>query len=144
MKFPSVGIARAQQHPHEVREPLLGADGGDHLALGVEVDAEAPLVEAGEGLAQLGDAPAGRVAVVAGVVRRLAQLVDRQRGRRDVGVAEAQVDDVHAGSPGLDLQTVDDREDVRGQPGDAAKLHVPTVVGASGGPWGRFRGSSSL
>jgi hypothetical protein len=51
--------------------------------------------------------------VVAGVVGRLAQLVDRQVGRRDVGVAEPQVDDVDAGSPGLDLQTIDDREDIR-------------------------------
>jgi hypothetical protein len=42
--------------------------------------------------------------VVAGVVGRLGQLLDRDLGRRQVGVAEAEVDDVLAGSPGLDLQ----------------------------------------
>ena len=50
------GVARAHQHPHEVREALLGADGGHHLGVGVEVDVELALVEVGDGAAQLGDA----------------------------------------------------------------------------------------
>ena len=33
-------IARAEQHPHQVREPLLGADRGARLRLGVEGDTE--------------------------------------------------------------------------------------------------------
>ena len=66
-----------EQHPHQVGEALLGPDGVDDLGLGVEVDAEAAQVEVGDGLAQLGDAPAGRVAVVAAVVHRLAELLDR-------------------------------------------------------------------
>ena len=54
--------------------------------------------------------------MVAGVVRRLGELLDRDVGRRQVGVAEPEVDDVLAGSPCLDLQPVDDGEDVRRQP----------------------------
>ena len=88
------GVARAEQHPHQVREALLGADGVAHLRVGVEVDAELALVEVGDGHPQLRDAPAGRVAVVARVAHRFDQLVDRDVGRRHVGIAEAEVDDV--------------------------------------------------
>ena len=63
--------------------------------------------------------------MVAGVVRRLGQLLDRDVGRGQVGVAEAEVDDVGAGSPRLDLQPVDDGEDVRRQVRDPAELHPP-------------------
>ena len=52
------GVARADQHPHEMREALLGPDGRHHLGLGVELDAELALVEVGDGAAELGDAPA--------------------------------------------------------------------------------------
>ncbi len=64
---------------------------------GSSVDAEAPQVEVGDGLAQLGDALARRVPVVARVVHRLGQLLDGHVGRREVGVAEPEVDDVGAG-----------------------------------------------
>ncbi len=117
------GVARLQQRPHQVREPLLGPDGVDHLGLGVELHAEPPQVEVGERLAQLRDAPARGVAVVAGVVHGLGQLLDRHVGRGEVRVAEAQVDHVGAGSPGLDLQRVDDGEDVGRQRRDPAELH---------------------
>ena len=112
----------AQQHPHEVREALLGPDGRDHLGVGVELDVEAPAVEVGDRLTELGDAAAGRVAVVARVARRLGQLLDRDLGRRDIGVAEAQIDDVVARAAGRHLQAVDDREDVRRQRVDTAEL----------------------
>ena len=39
------GVARAEQHPHEVAEALLGADGVDDLGVGVELDAEPAQVE---------------------------------------------------------------------------------------------------
>ena len=86
---------------------------------------------------QLRDAPARRVAVVARVAHRLDQLLDRDVGRRDVGVAEAEVDDVLAGAPGLDLQRVHDPEDVRRQRVDPAELHShkgsAACLSASGG-----------
>ncbi len=128
------GVAGLQQHPHEVGEALLGPDGADDLAVGVEGDAEAPLVERGDGLAQLGDAAAGGVAVVAGVAHRFAELVDGHVGRGQVGVAEAEVDDVLAGSPGLDLEPIDDGEDVGRHVRDPAELHPADVSGPGIGP----------
>ena len=49
------------------------------------------------------------------------------------GLPKPEVDHVRACSPCLDLQAVDDREDVRGQVGDAAELHgdAPTLVVAA-------------
>ena len=52
--------------------------------------------------------------------RGLAQLLDGDLGRRDVRVAEPEVDHVAALAPQLALQLVDCREDVRGQVVDAA------------------------
>ena len=117
------GVARADQHPHEVREALLGADGRHHLGLGVELDVELALVEVGDGAAQLGDPPRRRVAVVARVVGGLGQLAHRHVGRGQVGVAEAEVDHVPAGSPRRRLEVVDRGEDVGRQPVDPAELH---------------------
>jgi hypothetical protein len=59
----------------------------------------------------------------------LGELADRDLGRRDVGVAEAQVDHVCPGAPCLDLQVVDDREDVRRQVRDPAELHGRDATG---------------
>ena len=117
------GVARAEQHPHEVREALLGADGGAHLRVGVELHTEAAPVEIGDREAELRDAAARRVPVVARVLDRLGELLHRDVGRRDVGVAEPEVDDVLAGSPGLDLQRVHDAEHVRRKGVDPAELH---------------------
>src|SRR5674536_222577 len=60
------GVARAQQHPHQMGEALFGADGHERLALGVDLDVEAALVPVGERQTQLGDAARRRVPVVAG------------------------------------------------------------------------------
>ena len=64
------GVARADQDPHQMGEPLLGPDGGHHFGVGVELDLELAQIEVGDGLADLGDAPAGRVAVVARIADR--------------------------------------------------------------------------
>jgi hypothetical protein len=53
------GVPRADQDPHQVGQALLGADGSDHLGLGVELHAELAQVEGADGLADLRDAPTG-------------------------------------------------------------------------------------
>ena len=70
-------------------------------------------VQVGDREAQLRDAPAGRVAVVARVRTASASFSTATGGRRQVGVAEPEVDHVLTGPPGLHLQRVDHREDVR-------------------------------
>ena len=48
----------------DVADPLLGADEGQHLFLGVQLDAKPPLVPSGDRLSQLRQAVRFRVAVV--------------------------------------------------------------------------------
>ena len=61
--------------------------------------------------------------MVARVVGGLGQLVHRDVGRGQVGVAEAEVDDVPAGSPRHRLEVVDGGEHIGRQPVDPAELH---------------------
>ncbi len=107
------GVAGADEREHQVREALLRTDGGTHLGLEVERHAELALVERGDGFAQLGNALAGRVPVVTRVADRLDELLDGHVGRRQVGVAEREVDDIFACSPERHLQRIDLRERVR-------------------------------
>ena len=77
--------------------------------------------------------------MVARVVHRFGELLDRDVGRRDVGVAEREVDDVLACSPELHLQRVDLRERVRRQRVDAAEaerleVHNRRIVTATRPP----------
>ena len=56
------------------------------------------------------------------------QLVNRNLRRRNVWVTKTQVDNIGTIVTRLDLQVVDDREDVRGQIGDASKFHRDKLV----------------
>ena len=60
------------------------------------------------------------------VARGLAQLVDDVLGRRHVGIAHAEIDDVLAARARVRLEAIDFLEDIRRQPLDAVKfgLHV--------------------
>src|SRR5262249_16906690 len=116
----------------EVREALLGADRRARLRLRVELDAEPAAVQIGDREPELRDAATRRVAVVARVADRLAELVDRDRRRRDVGVAEPQVDDVGAGPPRLHLQRLDGAEHVGRERVDPTEVHPSITV--SGAP----------
>src|SRR5687768_9731721 len=58
----------------------------------------------------------------------LDELLDRHSGRRNIGVPKAQINDIDTRVPQLNLQTVDDREDVRGKVVDASKLHGVRLV----------------
>jgi len=115
-------VARLHQHPHQVCEPLLRADRVHDLGLRVELHTEAACVPLGDGAPQLLDPAARRVAVVAGERGRLAELRHRRLRRADVGVAEAEVDDVASRAAQLALQLVDAREDVRRQVADAPEV----------------------
>ena len=128
------GVPRPDQHPHQMGQTLLGPDGGHHLGVGVELDPELAQVEVGDGLAELGDAPAGRVAVVAGVVGGLGQLLHRHVRGGEVGVAESQVDDVAPVLPAGVPQLVDGGEHVRRQAVDPAELHRPRLLPEPLGP----------
>src|SRR5579884_3469967 len=84
--------------------------------------------------------------MVAVVVGRLGQLLDGDVRARDVGVAEAQVNDVLLLPAGLVPKLVDDGEDVGGQPVDAPKLHSnllkPSLRTSSNEATGRHRPAS--
>ena len=84
--------------------------------------AEAALVISRLGLAQAGDAAAGRIAVGVGLGRDLGQLVDDVLRRRAVGIAHAEVDDVLAARPRRGLHRVDLGEDVGRQAPDAVEF----------------------
>jgi hypothetical protein len=122
------GIARLEEHPHEVDEALLCTHGRDDLCLGVELDAEAAAVEVCAGEPELRDAAGGRVAVVVGLRGGLLQLRHSNVGRGKVGVPEAEVDDVLAGTAQVERQLADRREDVRRERVDAAQFHTDQLI----------------
>ena len=118
------GVPRSDQHPHEVGQPFLGPDGGDHLGVGIERHFELAEVEIGDGLADLGDSTAGRVPVVPRIVHGLGQLLHGHVGRRQVGVAEPEVDDVVAVVAGpAAFRSFDGGKDVRGKAVDPSEFH---------------------
>ena len=116
------GVARLEEGQHQVGEPFLRADRGDGLGLGVQLDAEALPVPAGDGDPEPADAARGRVAVVPRVLRGLDELVDDVPGRRAIRVAHAEVDDVLAPGPRLDLEVGDRGQDVGRQPLDPIEI----------------------
>ncbi len=121
-------VAGLEQHPHQVREALLGADRADDVQVGVELHAEDLQVTLADRLAEVRQATARRVAMVRRLRRRLAQLFNRNLGRRDVGVAEAEVDHVAPVAPQLALQLVDRREDVGGEIVDSPEFQCRSPV----------------
>ena len=82
-----IGRVRAQDHVAgrrdglgHVGETFLRAQRGDHLAVMVELHAEATLVIARLGAAQTGDAARTGIAMGAGVAHHVDQLVDDRLG----------------------------------------------------------------
>ena len=76
------------------------------------------------GLAQALDAARGRIAVGAGIARRLAEFLHDMVGRGHVGIAHAEIDDVFAARARLGLEAIDFLEDIRRQPLDAVEIGV--------------------
>ena len=115
-------VARRGDRLRHVGEAFLGAERRHHLRVGIELHAEAARVIGGLRLAQALDALRRRIAVGARIAQRLDQLGDDMLGRRHVGIAHAEIDDVVAARARLGLELVDLLEDVRRQPLDSMEI----------------------
>ena len=111
-----------------VGEAFLGAERGDDLRVGIELHAEAALVIGALRPAQALDAARGGIAVGARVAHRLDQLLHDMLGRRHVGIAHAEIDDVVAARARLRLELVDLLEDVRRKPLDSVEIAVHALM----------------
>ena len=116
------GVAGPDRRKEQVGECVFGADGDDGLLIGVERHAVVGLVAAGDFLAQPGDAPRLRIAVIARVARGFHQLVDHHSGRGSVGISHPQVDHIDLCRARLGPHLVDHGEDVRRQFLDAVEF----------------------
>ncbi len=99
-------VARLEQRQHCGRDGLGGAGRDEHLGVGIVVEAVEPALVLGDGQAQLGDAGAGRVLVVA-VPDRLDGGVEDLGGA--VGVREALPEVDRAGGQGQRRHLGEDR-----------------------------------
>jgi len=93
-----------------------------HCGVGVELDAETPLIPVADRAAQPRDAFGYRIAVRVGPLHALDQLVDDVPRRGPVGIAHAEVDDVLAAATRCELQLAGDVENVRRQARDAGEF----------------------
>src|SRR5262249_48785225 len=101
-------IARVDRRPHEMRKAFLDPNGGDYFAVMVELDSKTPPVVIGDGEAQLGNPTRGRIAVIAGVLGRLTELVDDRLRWRIIRIAHTKINDILTSSPRLHLQLIND------------------------------------
>ncbi len=115
-------VARLQHRQRQMGHAFLGADGGDHFGVRVELDLVAVAIPLRHRDPQPRDAARGGVAVILRILRCLDELVDDVLGRGHVRIAHAQIDDVLAASSSLALEVVDDGKDVRRQTLDPIKL----------------------
>lgn len=115
-------VARAGDGLRHVGEALLRAERGHDLGLRVELHVEATLIIVRLGAAQASDTLGGGVAVGARLAGGLDKLLDDMLRRWKVGIAHAEVDDVHAlGALGC-LDLVDLFENIGRQALDTVKI----------------------
>ena len=124
-------VARRGDRLRHVGEALLRAERRDDLGFGIELHAEAARVVGGLRAAQTRYALGRRIAVGARLADGFLELLDDMRGRRQVGIAHAEIDDIGAGVARRRLGPVDLLEHVRRQPADAVKFFhgMPERVG---------------
>ena len=87
-------VAGIQHGEAQMGEPLLGTDGGNGLRFGIEMHVVAAGVEIADGLAQIRNAAGNGIAVIHGLAGRFAQFVHDEFGRRQIGIAHGQVNNV--------------------------------------------------
>ena len=135
-RVPRVGgehhLPRVDEGEGRVADAVLGAQRRQDLPLRVELHSEAVAVPVGDRRPQCGQPEVGRIAVVGGIRRRLLERADDSRRGRQVGVADAEADHVHArGLLGLHLPVDlgeevgrDARQAARGVHGGVAQTFV--------------------
>jgi hypothetical protein len=126
-------VARRSDRVGDVGETLLGSDGDNHLAVGVELHPEAAPVIRGLRLPEPVDAARGGISVGIRALRGLGELGHDMRRRRQVRIAHPEIDDIGAGGAGRRLQPVDLLEDVGGQPLDAVEFGLGLGHGRDSG-----------
>ena len=115
-------IARRGQGLGEVGKAFLRTQCRHNLGVGVELHAKALGIVSRHRAAQARNALGRRVAPRLRIPRRLDQLVDNVLGRRHVGIAHAEVDDVRAFGPKLALEAVHLLEDIGRQAPDLVEF----------------------
>jgi hypothetical protein len=115
-------IARGGDCLRDVSETFLGAERGDDLRLGIELHAEAAVVVGSLRTTQSGNSARGRVAVCTRLAECLLELLDHVRGRRQIRIAHAEIDDVRSRVAGLRLGLVHLFENVGRQTANAVEV----------------------
>ena len=88
------GISRVDKAKGDMPDALLGANQRQHLGIRVEGHVEAFLIPGGDCPAQFRQSLRFRVAVIGGVLRRLAQSFDDMGGCRYIRVADGEADNL--------------------------------------------------
>jgi hypothetical protein len=98
-----------------MEDPFLRSDEGLDLLVGIECDPEPPLVERRDRRPELRHPRIRRVTMGSGIAGRLGKGLDDMRRCRQIGIADAEADDVCAARPRLRDLPIDLREQVRGE-----------------------------
>ena len=102
------------------------------LPFGVQRHPEAALIEGGGGLGVLRQTPVARILVVPPIGHLALHLLHDVVRRGDVGVTDAQADDIHPTLPFVGDLLLDTREEIRGQVVHPVREpHVSLLVGRS-------------
>ena len=115
-------IARRGDCLGDVGKAFLRSQGGDNLAVRVQVHTKAALIIGRLSTAQPRDAARGRIAVGFRLANRLDELVTNMLRRRHVGVAHAKVDNIDTARSRGGFQPVHLLKDIRRQTFDSMKF----------------------
>ncbi len=115
-------IARRGDGLGDIGETFLRTQRGDDLGVGIELHAEPARIIGRLGAPQSRYSLRRRITVGARLADHFLELFDHMGGRRQIGIAHAEIDDIGAAVPGGSLGAVDLLEHVRRQPANTIKL----------------------